>query len=300
MQRVSCGTCHNQVPFNSTISIDDVPYCEECLESKFPNDESLKGKKVIKEFDPTVCSTCRHDNGENALPKLDIYPLCMPCHQRVKTRVFPSWVKGFLVGIILLVFFSLIWNYRFINAYTQLRAARTAVEQGKLDVAGVEFQKAAANIPELDDLQSLGNYYRGVSLLYSDKNEEALSLFQNCRNLPQDYTVDAYKAQAEIGVAFDKKDYFSFLLASQRFLTFDSSAQSLAQVASAYSCLYAERKIDSLRTLSYQYLAKARIKGDTAKDFAFYSRLIEYRLATSENLTRNEYAAKFPNGWTQN
>ncbi len=108
------------------------------------------------------------------------------------------------------------------------------------------------------------------------------------------------RLQANIGASYDAHKYEEFLHYTRDFLYYDSSAMSYAQIASAYSCLYASAKTPAMTDSARHYMSKARETGDTTKHFAQYMNLIEYRLASGEILNLKQFTEKYPNGWTKN
>lgn len=299
MRFATCGACRNEkTPLNASLLIDDVVYCENCLKEKFPADADLEGKKVVREFDPTVCFNCSMDSGDVPLKQLGSYPVCDACEQAIRAKVFPTWVKAFFAGVIILVVFSLVWNWRFIEAYYQMKRTDAVVESGTLSDAADLFAKLSTNLPEVKELDQVAAYYKGMWLLQEDKGAEALDAFKRCGDLPANYNLPVLMLQAEIAESFDSKDYPGFVDASKRYLSFDSTAVALAQVASAYASVYASQRSDSARSMALEYLQKANATHDTTHFFSEYVNRIEHRLATGEIIDKEEFDAKFPNGWT--
>lgn len=301
MRFVSCSNCqNNRVPLNASIQVDDAHYCENCLKEKFSDASAFKGKRVVKEFDPTICSSCAQDFGDTPLNRMGEYPMCGFCTKKIKARIFPTWVKAFFAGVVLLVIFSFVWNWRFIRAYHMTKDGGAAVESGNFGQAAKIFRSASTSVPEIMEYATLAEYYTGISLLQQDSGAQALDAFRKCSDLPKEYGVDLYMTQAEIDVLYDIKDYSGFVRSAKKYLSYDTSATALAQVASAYSCLYADQKADSAKASANWYLFKAQMKKDTTQDFADYVKLIQYRLATGEIISRQQFLEKFPNGWTNN
>jgi hypothetical protein len=136
--------------------------------------------------------------------------------------------------------------------------------------------------------------------LRNDKGAEAYEAFQKCSSLPAEYKIDVLMLQAQVGAMFDSRNYVGFVQTAKKYLSYDTSAISLAQVASAYACLYADQRADSAKTLATQYLSKALNAKDTSRFFSTYVNRIEYRLATGDIIDAKTFEAKFPNGWTNN
>jgi hypothetical protein len=279
---------------NDALAIDGVLYCQNCLNEKFPDEASVKGRQVTKELDPTICVRCECDNGEMPHQKVGEYPMCRACMEKHASTILPAWVKAFFAGILVLVIVSFFWNMRFIKAYSLSRKMDQAMNDGDIQVMTEMTTQLAANVPEIRDFRKLAAYYKGITLLHQDKNEEALELFKMCTDFGPESNIDLLITQAEIGVAADTKDFRRFVVASQKLLLYDTSATSYAQLASAYSCLYASERNDSIANLSREYLMKARLKNDTTVAFRYYATMIEYRLATGDPVSREEYEKLFP------
>ena len=300
MKLVTCGICRNEkTPVNSSLQIDDVVYCENCLKQNFPTDDDLKGKSLVREFDPTICTQCSNDFGEVHLKHVGSYPMCDWCKQKIEARIFPNWVKAFLAGVAILVVLSLALNWRFIEAYYQIQKIGSVLEQGSDQEAFDLYSKISENVSEVGDFAQLANYHKGRMLLVEDKPAEALEVFKTCQDLPEDYSVPVLSLQAEIGATYDKKDYAGFVDASTRYLSYDTSAVAYAQIASAYACVYAEQKSDSAKVMAMQYLQHAINAHDTTRFFANYVNRIEYRLATGDIIDSKTFNTRFPNGWSK-
>lgn len=303
MKYVICGVCSNEnVPFSASLTVDGSIFCDDCFKSSFTSDEQLKGKSIFKEMDPTICFSCGTDFGHKVLTMIASHPVCEPCHEIIKNRSFPVWVKVFLAFVVATIIFSFVWNWRFLQGYESLHQFYSASARQDFDVAAAELENVSMNVPEMPQFIPLVNFYKGVAFLKNNKPEQALIEFMACRDsLSNDYPVDALILQAEMGVSFDKKDYNKFLQSSKAYLDRDTTvAISWASVSSAYACLYVSTKADSMKQLSDQYLAKALSFKDTTKEFSDFVNRIHHRVETGEIVTREEFNKKFPSGWTKN
>lgn len=294
MQFTRCASCNNSIPVNDSLAVDGATYCESCLKTNFPDEASLKNRQITKEFDPTICVRCQNDNGEMPHQKLGEYPMCRNCLSKHTSTILPRWVKAFFIGVLLLVLVSFIWNLRFIRGYYLAQKIDQIVAEGDFDAASESLTMLAENVPEVREFRSLAAYYTGISLLGQNKSQEALESFRKCSALGMESDVDFFITQAEIGVAADNRDFRTFVVAARKMLLYDTTATSYAQVASAYSCLYGVERKDSLADLSREYLMKARLKNDTSHAFRYYASMIEYRLATGNPISREEYMKLFP------
>lgn len=244
-----------------------------------------------------VCAFCKTDFG-TPLNKISVYPICDNCSADLKKKIFPQWVKLFFGGVILLVIFSIFWNWRFFAAYNNLKKANIASSKSDVSNAAYFMTKAAEEVPETRDLVEMAAYFRGIEFLSKDKSALALAEFNKCTDLGGDFHVNQLVLNAEVGAAYDKKDYPMFLKTSRAVLELDSTvAQSWAGVASAYACLYAQNGQDSLKQLSLQYLQKARKMDDTSAISKDYTGRILYRIDSKQIISRDQFLKKFPNGY---
>jgi hypothetical protein len=249
----------------------------------------------------SVCAFCKRDFEGIALDKISVYPICEGCKTDLNNKTFPLWVKLFFGGVIVLVLFSVFWNWRFYDGYINTKAATSAYVAGDVTKAALLMTKAAKDVPEATDIGSLAHYFSGIDLLKKDKSTEALSEFDGCKNLPADYHVNTLVLQAEMGSGYDKKDYGLFLTAAKAFLQSDTThAQSWAGVSSAYACLYAQNNADSSKQQALKYYYKAKTIDDkSAEAKEFYGRIL-YRLDSRQIISKDEFDKKFPNGYISN
>jgi hypothetical protein len=117
--------------------------------------------------------------------------------------------------------------------------------------------------------------------------------------MPKSAEVRRLLLVAEIGDAFDRKDYDTFLAKSKEIATQNpKEAQVAAGVASAYACKYAVTGEESFRQEALRQLEKAAAlapPGD--KDYPEYANRIRHRIETREIIKREEFRRRFPNGW---
>jgi tetratricopeptide (TPR) repeat protein len=303
MKYVVCDVCDNKdISLNDTIKIDHKVYCSPCFQKNFSDEKSLKGKLIEKEIDPTICSSCHKDFGNLELNKISAYPICEECENKIKNKVFPVWVKGFFLGVIAIVIIGFTWNWKFYQAYNNIKLANKYFQNGDFTTANTLMASASNKVPEVEDLKTLSEYFHGVELLSKDQSEEALAEFNKCKDiLPPDYGISSLIIQAKIGISFNNKDYEGFLEASKENLALDSTNPvSLSSVASAYACIYASKGIEDAKQNAIQYLSKARAIDDTSKEARSYYNMIEYRIDSKKIIRREEFDKQFPNGWTKN
>lgn len=269
-----------------------------CIESDGINSNEIPVDGPSDSPSGSICSFCKKDFG-TPLNKLSVYPICKDCKLNLNKSIFPAWVKLFFGGILLIVAFSIFWNWRFYSAYINIKKANKAFSEKNTGNAANLMSKAAGQVPEANDLAAMAAYFKGIDLLSKDKSTLALIEFNKCNALSPDFHVNEYTLQAQMGSGFDNKDYNLFLTASKNFLQLDTtSAQSWAGVSSAYACLYAQNNIDSLKQLSLKYFNKAKMLDDTSSGAKEYYELIHYRLNSKQIITRDQFHKKFPQGYT--
>jgi hypothetical protein len=303
MKNTDCNICETKnIPLNETIKIDGRIYCKACFETHFSDPKKLKDKIVEKVIDPTICSSCSKDFGEIELKKMGSYPICDDCEVEITNKIFPTWVKGFLIGILVIIIVGFIWNWKFYQAYNNIKQANSMFQVADYENASLLMFKASNVVPEVEDLKTIATYFHGIELLSKDKSKEALNEFNKCKDkIAADYDISRLIIQARIGATFDNKDYEGFLEASKENLALDSSlAVSLTSVASAYACIYADKGNEDAKANAFTYLNKAKSIDDTTKALKDYYNMVEYRIDSKKIIRREEFIKQFPNGWIKN
>lgn len=302
MNVTTCEHCQRTtVPLRDSFLVDGKIFCASCFNQEFADQAYLEGKTITRQIDPTVCVKCESDFGNQGLPMVAGYPVCTDCTRQMNKRIFPVWVKLFLAGLAAIIVFSFFWNWNYYQAYRDLNAAQAAMDKGNIVTAARLMRAAQAEANEVKELKFMSAYFTGIQLLQEDKSDSALSTFEECRYYPPvDYATNPFVIQARIGSSFDHKDYDEFLKASEDRLALDSSdALSNASVSSAFACQYAVKGVDSLKRFAVEFLNKAKAIDDTSADMKAYYNLIEFRLASRQILTRDQFVQQFPNGWTK-
>lgn len=302
MRTADCNHCDKKaLPLNETIKVDSAVYCAECFEKNFTEQSQLEGHTIEKEFDPTVCTTCGNDFGETELGRIAGHPTCESCEETIRKRSFPTWVKAFFVGVLVLVIFSIVWNMRFYIAHIHLKKMTMALQTGNMQQASQSAEIASKNVPEMQELQFMSQMYKGIFLILDEQSDKGMETLISCKAIaPAEYhgALDNMILQASIGSAFEAKNYELFLEKCKRLLDNNpEDPSSLAYVASAYACLYAQNGLDSLKRLSIEYLDKSKAYPDSTGEMNKYYNRIEYRLYSREVIGGKEFEKKFPNGW---
>ncbi len=304
MQTVKCENCGQQFPMNETFRINAVVLCRVCGEQAASEQKDIDIKSVKQQIDPTICFNCGKDHNQQHLPMLAGLPVCLQCETFFRHRPFPHWVKVFLFIMFALVACALVWNIRFIQAYVEMRSSVRAFYKNDLEKAAELMDSASAHVPENSELLAMAALYQSILLLGQDRPAEALEVINSCRSssLPQglNETLDQLAIAAEIGVAFDNKDYDRFLaMAIENYNINPDDVTNCGQVASAYACKFAVTGDEQFRKKSLEILDKAKTLSKADPYFSEYERRILHRLYSREIITRSEFQKRFPDGWKE-
>lgn len=299
MFTITCPDCSRaEVPLNECYRIGEHLKCANCAERESTDGTALKDVDRFRLADMNTCAFCGKHPPEVIMKNMSGSPVCQACSQNIISRPFPLWVKAFFAGVVLLVFVSIIWNWRYFNAYGALSDVKAAFEQGDLDaaIAGVDVYQSY--LPESQDLYLPKRYWQGIRSLGRDSSAAAVMFLEEVESLaPGEFDTDELLLRARMGKAYDEQDYTGFLdYARQSRNRYGSSEASvLGSVASAFACLYATTSDDVFKDSAMHLLDQARVLGDTA--FSEYEGRILYRLHSKEIITRQAYYERFPNGW---
>ena len=223
--------------------------------------------------------------------------------EKFVTYPFPRWVKISAVGLAALVAFSAFWNLRFVKAIYEMKNVNAALEQGDMGRAALSAYAAYGHVPEYAYLRALSSYFQGLEALQNDDSAAAVQLFQIADPfLHESFGTWVLLRQALVGKAFDEKDYAS-MIASALEITerHPQGGFFQASLSSAYACQYAVSGKPEFREQALQILAKARSlipPDDAGSGLDEYEQRIMHRLETREIITRDEFALRFPDGWT--
>ncbi|MHC4086164.1 MAG: tetratricopeptide repeat protein [Planctomycetota bacterium] len=299
MKQNQCQQCKRYFPMNETLKIAEHIVCRDCAQEFIESQQNITQEMIQPNPDPTVCIQCGTDYGDVTLNTMAGVPTCDQCRSFFKNRPFPTWIKVSFAGLIAVVLFSFIWNFRFITAYVQMRQSVRALVRGDMEEASTLMTSVSEHVPEDVGLRAGASFYKGLYFLQQEKDAEALSLFKSCRGiLGPRFELDYFITIAEIGVAFDNKDYDKFLkLALELRGKRPNDPIILAQVASAYACKYAVTGDEQIRLKGLEALDKARAASGQDADFGEYEQRILHRFHTREIINRGEFKEKYPDGW---
>ena len=248
--------------------------------------------------DPTVCAWCRRDNGSTPLPNDGVAPVCDACNERHLHHPFPGWIFLFLVLAFALAAGAMVVNARFYGAWSGFRAARRDFAEGRFEQAASGIAAAAARVPESVELAEASWLFQGVFFVFQDRSAEAVPLLRRWVTVhAEDETIGQLLLQAEIGVAYDARDYA--LMYEKAADLRDSSPgvnQSVLQLASAAACRYAETGDERFRREAETLVSQVRARAPAEEREATeeYIARILHRLSTREIIDKDEYDRRFP------
>ncbi len=175
MRRVTCEACRNSVPMNESVRLFGRLLCQACAEAKiheYPQSD-LTEQTVQPQTDPTVCANCGADGGSTELPTMLDLPVCEACHRLFLRRPFPAWVKATAAAVLVLLGVSMARNWRFFQAYRDMRRASAAWKAGEAKSAAALMSSAAARVPESPELAATAKYIRAHALAAEGQFEKA-------------------------------------------------------------------------------------------------------------------------------
>jgi len=304
VKQVTCEKCEEGFQINETLKVRGDVVCGPCAES-IVTSEKIPVDQVQQQIDPTICVGCGLDNGDADFVKLGPLPVCSTCEALFKNRPFPTWIKAALVGMVILVISTLVWNSRFIRAYYELKCFESAMNTGDIQRGAAYFSSAARRIPENEGLQTYGAFYEGILLLNQDKPAEALKVLESCRGrIDEEAGLDVLIMNAQVGIAFDRGDYDEFLQLAKELSGLNKDDPTYAgQLASAYACKYAETQDEQYKVKALVALERARTLASADAMYeashAEYAQRILHRLHTRQIIDRDEFYKRYPNGWTK-
>ena len=305
MKQVACEQCQQSRPMNEMFLVFGRSLCDKCADA----DLAQRGKQrvpegsVVRQTDPTICYGCGRDNGSSPLPTLaGGTPVCRDCEQKFRNPSYPGWIKAAFAILLILAVVSCIDNWRFFAAYVEIQRGVRSAHAGDLQAAVGFLDSAHRRVPESKEVAGLTSLYRGLYFLSQDKSADALPhLLQASQYMPADRTVQDLVLRAEIGVAFDRKDYDQFLAKAK--VVMDRNPKdhgAVASVASAFACKWAVTGDEGFRQEALKHLDQAkRLAGIENPAFKEYQGRILYRLDSREIISREEHQRRFPQGYVR-
>lgn len=305
MKQNVCEQCGQSRPMNETYRVFSRTLCDECGNREVQRcpEGAVSAADVQPHIDPTVCRNCGADGGMRELARVAELPVCEDCEQRFRHRPFPIWIKLGLAGLLAFACAAFVYNWRFFAAYLEMRSAGRALGEGDITTAAARMASAAERVPEAKELKHLAECFNGVELLRQDRCAEAVPVLQRCmgqfpRGSQWHQMAANFLLAAESGVAFEKKDYDTFLVKQTELLGREpNDATALAGVASAYACKYAVTGDEEHKREALRYLDRAA-QHSASPEIGEYRQRILFRLHSREVINKQEYDRRFPQGWT--
>lgn len=295
MRKGNCDKCGQSFGLNELASVFNETLCHCCTEDclKDTAKERITDQTVYSLKDPTICTRCGADGGQQEYGLLLEVPVCDSCRDYMRKYPFPLWIKAACLGLIVLVIFTVSWNWRFFRARILMdRATRAGFQEGRFVEGAEQMQTAAGLVPESQDLATLSNLMSGIVEMQEENYEKALDHFGRCSGVSPNFGLNTMIIQCRIGVAFDNKDYREFLnLSLQVHESSPGNPTTVAQVSSAYACLYAVSGNDKDKAKAMEFLSRAEKLSANVPDSGFdeYQERILHRIETRQVITRQEY-----------
>jgi hypothetical protein len=303
MKTVVCEHCQQAIPMNSAFRIRQNTFCESCIKSGVTGIEAqaLKQGDIIKMIDPSICTRCQTDYGSSTLPVLGGgIPVCHTCEEQMRNYPFPAWIKGTLLALLLIAALVFVRNLRFFSGYINMIHGERAMASSLLTEAAAYYTRASEYVPENKELLAASQFIKGISLIKEDRSIEALACLQKVSSSLADNEVFRQMlSYAEIGAAFDNKDYAGFAAKAKAYAQKNpKDTTAAAQYASALACQYAVSGDPKLKQAALQELKHAESlakPGDP--DFQEYQQRILFRLDTRQILNNKQFYQQYPQGW---
>lgn len=298
MRSVACEQCGQSVPQNTTFRVFDRVLCEPCATTDLQARTEVPDGSVTRIHDPTVCGLCAFDGGTIELATVGDVPVCEPCEQKLRNRPFPVWVKAALAAVLALTVVAMVRNYRFFHGYYAAKQAARLAAKGDFEAAAQRMTSAATSIPEVEAYRIGATLYEGFVLMKHDRSAEALAKFQEiAHRMPPDRGKPLL-LQAEIGAAFEAKDYDRMVKSSQELADLHpGDPMSKLVVASAFACQFAASGDEQPRQKAIEQLPPAEARASLPPEQQEYVNRIEHRLATREIIKGEEFKRRYPHGW---
>jgi len=192
-------------------------------------------------------------------------------------------------------------EYGHLAAEEKLLRGICLLGQGKPEEAIPALRECRDEWQEVDN--TLVEYWLLIAqiqyFLQEDQSAKAIPLIRELKHrFPQDAFADQYLLHAQIGDAFEKKDYDAFLTKAREWLRqAPDNPIAWAQVGSAMACKYAVTGDETFRKECMAHLEKARqLAGEAADYLREYEERILHRLESREIISRKEYDRRYRQG----
>lgn len=306
MKQVECTECQQLAPMSQTLLVKQRPVCGACAKGVLAqrSQRGLRDEDVVRAFDPTVCTQCNSDNGEEEYSQLAGLPICPECERKFRNWPYPAWLKISFAALVGLAIFSFAWNWRFMAAFREIRQMNRALGAGDAERAADLAESAARHVPEVPELVGVAQFNRGLDLMSKDQSAKALEYLRKAKQGPgsgQLPEINRVVLEAEAGAAFEAKNYDEFLAKSKAIAAqFPGDFLGPAKLASACACKYAATGSEEYRQEALKHLdraSKLTATKEAQAALAEYRPRILHRLETREIISAAEFHQRFPNGY---
>jgi hypothetical protein len=180
------------------------------------------------------------------------------------------------------------------DALRYLGRARQAARDRQFAKASDLAGEAASRLPDHPFIPLERDVYRGLDLVNNDRSAEALAIFRRIQQAePKFEAIAELIASADLGAAFEAKDYDAFLSKSRAFRDAEpNNVWAVGGLASALACKYAVTGESSFKAESMRCLEEARGLGGRlpdANEFREYEERILHRIETRQIIPKKEY-----------
>jgi hypothetical protein len=304
MRQVACSECQQLASMNETLLVRERHVCSACAEGVLAQaaERGITDKDVMRASDPTVCTQCQTDHGEEELARLAGLPICPPCAAKFRNRPYPPWLKLSFAALFGLAVFSFAWNWRFLAGLREIRQMHRAMAKADFGRGANLAESAARHLPEVPWLAGAADYNHGLDCLSKNQSAQAVDYLRKAKQSPGSGQLPAIVElllEAEAGAAFDVKNYDEFLAKAKVLASHaPGDPHFAAELASAYACKFAVTGSQEFRTESLKNLDKAvKLAGPKDAQLTEYRPRILHRLESREIISHDEYHRRFPNGY---
>lgn len=305
MKTVTCSQCQQTAARNDAFRLEGQILCGACLEEALSGnttEANLQSRGVERLIDPTLCCVCKREFPTPLEGRLSDLPACRECEERARGWAFPGWVKLSLAAVIALTALAMTQYLPLLQARMEYKQSVDAFfEEGDLDRAVELSASAAERMPDVEDYAALADLMLAIRLIQADQCQEATRLL----GYRQGYFGDAFVYRywllhAEMSLAFDSKEYETFLSKATQIHTLSEDDYDADSVSSACACLYAVTGLADHKTQALSWLAKfsAAAAATDPEEVTIATQRIHHRLVTREIIDRAEFIKKFPDGYS--
>jgi hypothetical protein len=299
MKKVNCQGCRGHFALNETVTANERCLCQECIEKEIAAEQTT-WEEVVRNVDTTICAQCGKDNGEAAFEVIAGVGVCPRCAAWLRNRPWPEWLKPAFAFMIIVVALAGVWNWRFVDAYLDVKSSHKAIDGGDFSRAALLMESAGRSVPESPYVRVMTHYLKGMDFYLQDKQSEAYAEFCICCDT--DPSVEGFKAMrthAAIGKAFEDKDYDAFLRLTLEYADTSGDTEAAGMLASAYSCKYAVTREEQYKAKAMEYIEKVRDSrlSDARETYEDYEDRMLHRMETGEIIKQPEFKKRYPNGY---